>query len=182
MIESPLDRELITAYLKGDEGAFETLYMRYKACLFSYLNRMLQNQYTTADDLFQHLWMRIIASLPNYAHQEKFLSWALRIAHNLVMDHYRSRKVKLEVAVETFDAIVSESATPGEEMDYEVQLQFLEEAMANLSPSQCEVVSLRKEGVSFKEIAQIQGVPLNTAIGRMHDAMRNLKKYLENKI
>lgn len=179
MSEQIQDHELIEAYLRGDEGAFTTLYNHYKPCLFAYLNRLLQNDYATADDLFQQLWLKIIPSLQDYVHKEKFLSWALRIAHNLVIDYYRSKRVRFEVTVDNFDYMSGELEAESNSMDYESCAAQLDEALDVLSPSQREVVILRREGIPFKEIADIQGVQLNTAIGRMHDAIRNLQKYIE---
>lgn len=183
MARQPHDEEsdmtLIRSYLHGSEQAFALLYARYRQRLIAYLNRLLQPDFAAADDIFQLVWLRVIQSLPSYSDRERFISWLFRIAHNLTIDHIRQRQRQKTVTL--YDSDLPE--TPDEKNDFTLMddpdlHQQITDALEQLSPEQREVVILRRDGVSFKEIAVIQSTPLNTAIGRMHDALRNIRKIL----
>lgn len=168
---------LIQAYLHGNEASFAALYMRYRTRLIAYLNRLLQPDFAAADDIFQQVWLRVIQSLGSYSDRERFISWLFRVAHNLTIDHIRRNKRRPTVEYLDNDMIDDDSDhLPFD--DSPDRMEILLEAVAQISDEQREVVLLRREGVSFKEIAEIQGVPLNTAIGRMHDAVRNIRRIL----
>ncbi len=169
------DAQLISAYLDGDERAFEQLYSRYRLQLYSYLNRLVAGRPDVVDDLFQQTWMKGIDNLESYRDQQKFLSWLLRIAHNLAMDHFR-RGRRFE-ATEVTERIADEgTAPPGENMDRQAVSEALNEAIAELAEPQREVVELRRQGVSFKEIAAIQETSINTVLGRMHYAVKRMQR------
>ena len=88
-IDKSDDYSLIKLYLGGNAGQFDILYERYKRQIYSYLNKMLPGQSAAADDLFQQTWIKIIRQLPRYENKQRFLAWAMRIAHNLAIDHFR---------------------------------------------------------------------------------------------
>ncbi len=173
--ETP-DNELLRGCRNGDEAAFAELYSRYRRQLFTFLNRMVPGRPEVADDLFQQTWIKVLDGLDAYREQQKFISWLFRIAHNLAIDHFRQNRRFTELA-EDFDP-ADDSAAPGETIDREILLAGLETAVAKLPPEQREVVLLRQQQVPFSDIAGIQGVSVNTVLGRMHYAVGNLRKLL----
>lgn len=170
------DGRLIAEYRRGNEEAFEVLYNRYRRQLFSYLNRVIPGRSALVDDLYQQTWLKIIKSLPTYREEQKFLSWAFRIAHNLAVDSFRREARREEVEID--ERIPDNADPPWGRMERETLKQLLEEAMQELSDEQREVVLLRQQGVAFKEIARIQHVSINTVLGRMHYAVRKLRRRL----
>ncbi|MBN2449128.1 MAG: sigma-70 family RNA polymerase sigma factor [Lentisphaeria bacterium] len=174
--DATTDNEWIEGWLRGDQEAFEALYNRYRLPLYSYLNRMVPGQSQLADDLFQQVWIRVLENLERYRDKQRFVSWLFRIAHNLVVDHIRreTRNPMEEVNERT---AVDESA-PWEELDREVLIQAVERASADLPEAQREVLLLRQQGVSFREIAAIQSTGINTVLGRMHYAVKGLRRSL----
>ena len=95
------DRILIRNYLSGDTDSFQILYARHKTLLYNYLNRILNFDRTLADDLFQQTWIRALDHLPGYRDQKQFPAWLLRIAHNLVMDHYRKSRIAQQFGLDS---------------------------------------------------------------------------------
>ena len=174
------DEMLIQAYMSGDCESFTTLYERYKMQLYAYLNRLLPGQRHLADDMFQQTWVKIIHQLPKYRSERKFLAWAMTIAHNLTMDHFRRSKKELasEAIDDAREDVFDEMSEPWSDMDRGELSKALEWALGKLSPELREVFLLRQEDLSFKEIAELQKCSLNTALGRMQYAMRNLQKLL----
>lgn len=176
MTDMITDRALIDAHLDGNEAAFAELYERYRLPLYSYLNRMAAGRTALADDLYQQTWIRVIDSLPRYSHQQKFISWLLRIAHNLAVDHFR-RERRAE-HVELGEHIPCAGDAPDAEHNRRQMEEALVTAIDTLSPEQREVLELRRQGLSFKEIAEIERVSINTVLGRMHYAVKKLQKLL----
>ena len=180
---SPRDAELIEEYRRnGSQAALSALFARYKKPFYGYLCRMLGNDRMSADDVFQELWIRIIKKLPDCRDPERFSSWGFSIAHNLAIGHFRSVATRRKIGAETPDGelpdpVVEDREDHSEEYE-EYRMRKLEEAIAKLPPEQLEVVELRRKGVDFKEIARIQSCPLNTALGRMHKAVRFLRSEL----
>ena len=177
--EQLADSELIRAYLSGNAESFEILYSRYRKPLYAFLNRLLENS-ATADDLFQQTWLKAINNFKSYENKQKFFAWLSMIAHNLAMDHFRQQKRAAEQPLE--DGILNTHSGDGQEAwvhmsNVEFEEAF-EQAVDNLPPDQKEVVILRRNGLSFKEIAEIQKCPLNTALGRMNYALKNLRNSL----
>ena len=170
------DLELITRCRQGDEDAFQILYQRYRLPLFSYLHKLLPGQNALVDDMFQQTWIKAVRNWEKYSHQQKLLAWLCRIAHNLVMDHFRS-KAQMET-VELSDIFISSYDSAETLMDQETLETALQQAISELSAEQQEVLELRRKGVSFKEIARIQNTNINTVLGRMHYAIKNLKDKL----
>jgi len=176
------DTELILGWLEGRESSLEELFERYRRPFYAYLNRMLNGDRMSADDLFQELWLRIVRKLPESKHLDNFVAWAFKIAHNLVMEHFRSRTRRRKIGENTPDGELPETTAAQEEtwaaLDESVRIAQLDAALRIMAPEQLEVFELRRKGVSFKDIAKIQRCPLNTALGRMHKAVGFLRKYL----
>ena len=178
--DSRPDDELIKGYLAGRADDFNVLYERYKLQLYSYLNRLLPGRSALADDLFQQTWIKAVDQLGKYQNRQKFTAWLMRIAHNLAIDQFRSAKSAGEaVQVEELeDVLFKDGGEPWRDLHGNELSKALESALAELSPELREVFLLRQEDVSFKEIADIQGCSINTALSRMQYALRNLRKLL----
>jgi len=177
--ETTDDLKLIRRCLAGDQEAFPVLYGRYRLQLYSYLGKMLPGDTHLVDDLFQQTWLRVLENLERYEHRQKFISWLFRIAHNLVVDQVR-RQGRREM-VEINDRLADEDATEvWEEMDRETLIQAVAQAAASLAPEQQEVLALRQQGVAFREIAEIQNTNINTVLGRMHYAVKRLRRILSD--
>ena len=177
--ESVPDNQLIKRCVDGDDKAFEMLYNRYRLQLYSYLNKLLPGQSAMVDDLFQQTWVKVLDVLPRYQDQNRFISWLFRIAHNLAIDHFR-RESRQEF-VEVHERIADENTVPWDRVHREELKSSLAEALDELSDEQREVVLLRQREIPFKEIAEIQGVSINTVLGRMHYAVKKLQNVLVEK-
>ena len=173
------DSELINSFLGDELSAFEELYGRYRKQLYAYLHRLLPGQHTVVEDIFQQTWIKIIANFEKYRENERFLPWTMRISHNLAVDHFR--KYKHEI-VQDF----SENPQICPSFDYKFWNNIdrkelsdeIEKCIGKLPLEQKEVFCLRQDELSFKEISEIQKCSINTALGRMQYALRNLQNCL----
>jgi RNA polymerase sigma-70 factor (ECF subfamily) len=187
------DQELISLYLSGNEGAFAHLLKRHKDRLFRYINSKVRDA-DLANDIFQDAFMKVIMTMKsgNYNEEGKFLPWLMRISHNLIIDHFRkTNKVRF----------LSESRTLNEEFTIFHKLStdeknYLEERcetelesqmlglLDHLPTMQREIIQMRIfQDMSFKEIAEMEDVSINTALGRMRYALINMRKLIDsNKI
>lgn len=176
------DKDLVGLYQNGDQLAITELVHRYKQRIFSTIYFLVKNQ-ELAEDLFQETFIKIISSLRknHYSEQGKFLPWALRIAHNLVIDHFR--KVKLmpmqhdtdEYSV--FDVIPANNRNAVEQIIYDEKILKVRSLLEKLPFEQREVVILRHyAGLSFKEISKMLDININTALGRMHYAIIKMRE------
>lgn len=174
------DEQLIKGFLDGNCDDFNALYERYKRQLYSYLNRLLPGQAALADDIFQQTWIKVVNELPRYKNKEKFLAWIMRIAHNMAIDHFRKTKHESNsVPIEDKqDFIFEKNAEPWRELDRESLSKALNWALDQLSPELKEVFILRQEGIAFKDIAEMQKSSINTVLGRMQYALKNLQELL----
>lgn len=178
------DSELIQEYLSGNDGAFTMLYGRYKALLYSYLNRLLEGDRSSADDLFQQTWIKVIDQLGHYEHRQQFSAWLLRIAHNLTIDWFRKCGRLSQYEAVSLDEPESSIDLPGGNnepwrgMHREELEKAVSAAVGKLSPELREVFLLRRENISFKEIAGIQKCSINTVLARMQYALKNLRRSL----
>ena len=178
------DSILIKEYLSGDDRAFTQLYERYKALLYSYLNRLLDNDRPSADDLFQQTWIKVVDQLAHYEDRQQFSAWLLRIAHNLTIDWFRKcgRRSQYEGgSLDDTEAAVDppdRNNEPWRGMHREELEKAVSDAVGKLSPELREVFLLRRENISFKEIAVIQKCSINTVLARMQYALKNLRKSL----
>lgn len=184
----PHDSVLITDYLNGDNASFERLLNRYKNRVYGFVYSKVNNA-SLADDIFQDTFIKVVKTLQagNYKEEGRFLSWVLRIAHNLVVDHYRktNRMPIYESSNHTFDIMSSLSET---EMNVEFQLienqihKDLAALIDELPHNQKQVLQMRLyQDMSFKDIAYNTGVSINTALGRMRYAVINLRKIIEER-
>ena len=178
------DSVLISGYLSGNDEAFTTLYERYKALLYNYLNRLLNGDRTRADDLFQQTWIKAVDQLERYEHRQQFSAWLLRIAHNLTIDYFRKcgrlsqyEAGSLDEPESTIDP-AGRDDEPWQGMHREELEKAVSDAVGRLSPELREVFLLRREDVSFREIAEIQKCSINTVLARMQYALKNLRKSL----
>ena len=182
---SVLDSVLVSEYIKGDESALSVLIQRHKDRLYKFNFSKVQDRDVT-EDVFQDTFIKVIKTLKrgNYNEEGKFLPWVMRIAHNLVIDHFRKNN-RMPKFSNTDDfnifSVISdgnlneESRIIKEQIHSSVKL-LLEE----LPEEQKEVLKMRifKE-MSFKEISENTGVSINTALGRMRYALINLRKLIE---
>jgi len=167
----------IQAYLAtGDPDAFERLYQRYRRPLFTYLNRMLPGQAALVDDLYQQIWLKVLANLQRYNDRQCFSGWLFRIAHNIAVDHFRRCRGYEYVALDP--QLPDAGVRPGDQIEQTEFDAALASAIAVLPSEQREVVCLRRQGVSFKQIAELQQTTVNTALGRMHYAIKKLQSCL----
>jgi len=181
------DRKLISLYLQGEDKAFETLLNRHKSKIYTSIYLFVKDR-DLAEDLFQDVFIKIIDTLRKgkYNHEGKFLQWAMRIAYNMCVDHFRREKRRTKVSPsETFDIFdVLECKDENmEKMMIKNQLHSKVKKLVDaLPPEQKEVVILRHYAdMSFKEISQLTSVSINTALGRMRYALINMRKMMENK-
>jgi RNA polymerase sigma-70 factor, ECF subfamily len=183
------DRDLISLYIGGDEKAFEVLLLRHKDKIFRFIYLKVRN-HDLAEDIFQEAFVKIINTLKLGAYNEegKFLPWAMRISHNLVIDHFRkSSKVKMisesSSSKDDFN-IFSILALTDKNIEQEITYNELEKQMVDLIEhlplTQKEILKMRIfQDMSFKDIAEMEEISINTALGRMRYALINLRKLIE---
>lgn len=189
-MRKPSDRELVERYRKGDVEAFDILVERYEKPLFSFIYRLIGNK-TTAEDIFQEVFTRVIKSIPRYRHQKRFANWLYRIANNLIIDTLRKQKKEKIISWETKlkqssgeslqlkDIIPDKRYLPDRHLETEEMRKKLEEAIELLPFEQRQVFMLREYSqLPFKEISSLLNCPLNTVLGRMHYALKNLRRRL----
>ena len=180
------DKQLVQLYAKGSEKALEVLLHRHKRKLFSYINTMVKDR-QKAEDLFQDTFIKVIDQIKSgrYKEQERFLPWLYRIAHNLVIDTLRKdKKMIMERANEKYDPLEHIQAldTSIEDKINQVGNAYLLRMLIKQLPdNQQEVLIMRHySDMSFKEIADVTNVSINTALGRMRYALINLRKLMED--
>lgn len=184
------DRELIQRYRKGGVEAGNILIKRYEKPLFNFIYRLIGNR-AAAEDIFQEVFLRVIKGISGYRPQKKFSSWLYRIANNLVIDTLRKQKREKVISLETKikesrdeslllrDTIPDKGYLPNSRLEREELRKRLEEAIESLPFEQRRVFILREHAqLPFKEIASLLNCSLNTALGRMHYALKNLRKQL----
>jgi len=181
------DTELILSFQDGNSNALETLIDRYKDKLFSSILFIVKDKYL-AEDLFQETFVRVIDTLRSrrYNEEGKFLPWAMRIAHNLCVDHFR--KVKRTPAIVTsdnqnvFDVLVVVNDNAEQKIIRQQSYDRMHSMLSALPDEQREVIVLRHFGdMSFKEIASVTNCSINTALGRMRYGLINLRKMMLEK-
>jgi RNA polymerase sigma-70 factor (ECF subfamily) len=183
------DCDLIQLYLSGNEKPFEVLLLRHKDRLFRFINSKVKDA-ALANDLFQDTFVKIINTmkLGNYNEEGKFLPWAQRIAHNLVIDYFRKKnKVRIISECNSFDEEYSIFYKIASDEKNYLQTQSyneLETQMVNLisylPDPQKEMIEMRIfQDMSFKEIAELEDISINTALGRMRYALINMRKLID---
>jgi len=184
------DYELIQRFIKGEKSCFDQLIHRHKNKVFAYISMYIRDQ-ALAEDLFQDTFMKVIQSVKAGKYQDngKFISWVMRIAHNLIIDHFRRIKQMNTVSNDDYESDLFNSRKLCEDNveDDMIRRQIQKDVrkmISMLPDDQREVVILRHYAeLSFKEIADTTGVSINTALGRMRYALINMRKIMEeNKI
>lgn len=187
MIKSMADEDLIRRFANGDNQAFDVLLSRHKSRVFSYILMIVRNR-DLADDIFQEAFMKVIVTIKQgrYTEAGKFYAFVTRIAHNLIIDHYRRERNENTVSNEAFgevDLFNNIKLCEENVEDALVRNQVFDDVnklMRHLPQNQQEVVRLRYyEDYSFKEIADMTGVSINTALGRMRYAVLNMRRMAE---
>lgn len=180
------DHELVTLYEGGNDEAFDVLLARNQEHLFAYIIRLTQDE-DRANDVFQETFMKAIVCIRSHQYRStgKFSAWLMRIAHNLVIDSLRTNRNFNRLDDDAQNDAVYNNANLSEEC-HEIEMlrmadvQTLSSLIARLPMIQQEIVHLRfYEDLSFKEIAQITNVSINTALGRIRYAILNLRKMIE---
>jgi RNA polymerase sigma factor (sigma-70 family) len=184
------DYELIQKFIKGEQACFEEIIHRHKNKVFAYISLYIRDQ-ALVEDIFQDTFLKVIQSVRSgkYYDNGKFLSWVMRIAHNLIIDHFRRIKQMNTTSNDDYESDIfnSKKFSDANIEDILIKKQIQKDVrmlIGQLPDDQKEVVILRHyAGLSFKEIADITEVSINTALGRMRYALINLRKIMEdNKI
>lgn len=181
------DAELIHAFVQGNEPAIETLIHRYKDKVYTSIYMLVKDKYI-AEDIFQDAFLKMIRTMRDgrYAEQGKFLPWAIRVAHNLCMDHFRKVRKQVPITLpdgrDISDIFSFETEGASDKMEQRQVNQSVRQLIEMLPEEQREVIVLRMYGdLSFKEIADITSVSINTALGRMRYGLINLRRLIEEK-
>ena len=182
------DTTLIAEFISGNSNSFSILLDRYQKRVYGFIYSKVHDP-NLADDIFQDTFIKVVKNLrlEKYNDEGRFLSWVIRIAHNLIMDHYRkiNRLPKYESKIENFDVLdlLVEQSSSMEESMIETQIHAdLSLLIEELPDSQKEVLRMRLfQDMSFKEIADHTDVSINTALGRMRYAVINLRKMIEER-
>ena len=185
------DNELVKLYMNGGEECLEILVKRHKRRIFSYIYLITRNK-ELSEDVFQETFFKVIQTLKKeqYNEEGKFLPWILRIAKNLIIDHYRKVKKMPGIAyvvndegeeTSIFDIIPEQNHSRGTAEAKQFK-EMIRGVVSDLPADQKEVVIMRMYyDMSFKEISEFTNVSINTSLGRMRYALINLKKMLDHK-
>ena len=182
------DHELVTRFIDGEQSSFEILISRHKDKVYTYILLMVKNEHL-AQDIFQETFIKVVKSLHAGKYQEngKFISWVVRIAHNLIIDHFRKDKQMKTFSNDEYETDIFNSSkfsdnTIEEDIINDQIMTDVRQLVDYLPEEQKEVIILRHfTGLSFKEIADQTNVSINTALGRMRYALINLRKLIEEK-
>jgi len=180
------EKEWLSAYKKGDVAALSRLVEHYRKPLFAYIYNMLQGR-GDAEEIFQEVWLRVIRNIDHYR-EKNFGGWLFRIAHNLFIDQIRrekhiaspKREDPMDGETSAIERFPSRALAPdrlAEARDLGTRIQ---QAVSELPDDQREVFLMRTEAdIPFKQIAEMQGITLNTALARMHYAVQKLRPLLQ---
>jgi len=175
------DQVLFDIWLKGDIRGFSALYERYKNRVFGFLVRMT-NDREIAEDLLQDTFLAAMRNAQQFDRQRNFLSWIFGIAHKRTIDYFRHVKVENEHLDDTDRSLGKGPLLPDDLMSGKHLNSVLNDAVNSLEPMQREVFLLRELGdVPFKDIAHMMNCPINTALGRMRLALKNIRRELKKR-
>lgn len=188
MLDKPLkeadDRELIKAFIEGNDDAFAVLLKRHKSKIFTTIMLITKDR-ATAEDLFQEVMIKVVKMIRSgkYNEEGKFLPWAVRIARNLSIDHFRKiQRTPLQHENDQYDIfnLVTKSDESAEQkIIRDENSRYVRKLIQLLPDKQREVLIMRHySDLSFKEIADLTDVSINTALGRMRYALINLRKMI----
>ncbi len=185
---SMTDERLVKAYAQGCNEAFDTLLKRHQDRIYNYILRIIKNE-DVANDIFQETFVKAILTIKQgrYTENGKFPAWISRIAHNLIIDYYRQEKTENIQSADIDDVNLLNRKELCEDtiedlMIYDQIRQDVKYLIKELPKLQREVLTMRYyQNLSFKEIAEITGVSINTALGRMRYAILNLRRIASEK-
>ena len=179
------DAVLVKNYVAGDESALTILINRHQSKIYGFIYSKISDR-DISDDIFQDTFIKVIKTLKmnSYNEEGKFLPWVMRIAHNLIIDYFRkNKKMPMFRETETFSifSIMSDNVPNIEsKLISEQVVSDLKKIIEELPEDQKEVLMMRiYQDLSFKEISEITGVSINTALGRMRYALMNLRKVID---
>ncbi|HEU0136194.1 MAG TPA: sigma-70 family RNA polymerase sigma factor [Flavobacterium sp.] len=179
------DALLVRNYIAGEENALATLINRHQSKIYGFIYSKISDR-DVSDDIFQDTFIKVIKTLKSNAYNEegKFLPWVMRIAHNLIVDHFRrNKKMPMFRETEEFSifSIMSDNVPNIESQIITTQVENdLKKLIDELPADQKEVLVMRMyQDLSFKEISELTGVSINTALGRMRYALMNLRKVID---
>ncbi|MBB2952758.1 MULTISPECIES: RNA polymerase sigma factor [Sphingobacterium] len=185
ILNKKTDQELIHIYLDGKETALAALLERYKSKIYTSIYMKVKDEYL-AEDIFQETFIKVINTLKGgkYNDEGKFLPWVMRIAHNMIIDHFRKEKRAPSIVntegFDIFDVLDFSDENVESKMLREQRDIDLKKMIQKLPDDQKEVLIMRHFcDMSFKDIADITEVSINTALGRMRYALANLRKMIE---
>jgi len=179
------DSVLVSSYIQGDEKALEVLINRHNQRISSFIYSKVLDRDVT-EDIFQDTFIKVIKTLKkgSYSEEGKFLPWVMRIAHNLVIDHFRrNKRMPMFEGSDDFNifSVIGDDKLNAEKQLIKNQIDSdLKSLIEELPDDQKEVLLMRiYKDMSFKEISENTGVSINTALGRMRYALINLRKIIE---
>lgn len=179
------DSLLVKNYVEGNENALSILIKRHESKIYGFIYSKIADR-DISNDIFQDTFIKVIKTLKSNSYNEegKFLPWVMRISHNLIVDHFRKNK-KMPLYRETeefsiFSIMSDDSLTIESKMIFDQVEIDLKKIIEELPDDQKEVLVMRMyQDMSFKEISEITGVSINTALGRMRYALMNLRKIID---
>lgn len=180
------DIDLIHQYISGDDTAFEALFLKHKDKVYTSIYIIVKD-HEVADDIFQDTFIKVLHKLKEekYAEEGKFIPWVMRIAHNLCMDHFRKNQKEKIVAndnpeYDILDNVSIEESYKEDQIISDEESIDISKYLELLPDEQREIIVLRHYyDYSFKEIADMTGTNINTALGRMRYALINLRKLIK---
>ena len=181
------DQQLVHLYMDGNPDALATLVVRHKNKLYTSIYLLVKDKYL-AEDMFQDVFMRVIDKLNNgqYTEEGKFLPWIMRIAHNMCLDHFRKTKrlpaIKTSDDVDIFEMLNFSVKSAEEHMITGESCERVRKMLDMLPEEQREIIIMRHYAdLTFKEIAALKDISINTALGRMRYGLINLRKTMVEK-
>ncbi len=180
------DGELVRSYIAGDDRAFDTLLSRHSQRIFSQIKYLVKDN-ETANDLFQETFCKVITHLRDgrYREEGKFQGWLSRVASNVVMDHFRQKPLIGDVSTDDTEVeILNREELAEMPIEHTLISRQVEDDAAKIMQAlpepQREILEMRFFlDMSFKEIAEMKGISINTALGRMHYAVKNMRRLAE---
>lgn len=180
MVVADDDRQLVIRAQRGEQAAMAELFTRHRGVFYAYFNRLTANDRHLADDLFQKLWVQIIEKIKQCREGENFRFWGFTIAKNCWLHHLRYKKIRDKVLFFLPPEQLPETPAPPL-TEPENLAEKVERVLATLPPEQSEVFILRRSGLSFKEIAEIQQCSVNTVLSRMRYLSETLREKVGDK-
>ena len=177
------DAQLAQSFAEGNERALEVLITRHKDKVYTSIYMLVKDKYL-AEDLFQDTFLKIIKTIKEgrYAEQGKFLPWAIRVGHNLCMDHFRKSRQQIPVSLpdgQDISVLFGASDFVADGIETRQVYDSVRKMVELLPEEQREVVVLRiYADLSFKQISELTGVSINTSLGRMRYALLNMRKMI----